>query len=188
MGSWITRTNRAKFSESREESCYPWGIREERRGIDSMTKAIRAGLGGAWIAAALCFATLSIAQQNIPAVAQNSRAYNVSREAVLEGTVLRYTPSASSKPLGAHVTLQTAAGPVDVHLGNAHLLSANHFSLAAGDSLRITGENVAYGNTTQFLARVVQKGAQSLTVRTNRGFPLSPGGKLGSSRSQVGAL
>src|SRR5471030_190533 len=80
MGSWITRTNRAKFSESREESCYPWGIREERRGIDSMTKAIRAGLGGAWIAAALCFATLSIAQQNIPAVEQNSRAYNVSRK------------------------------------------------------------------------------------------------------------
>jgi hypothetical protein len=155
-----------------------------------MKRAIRSHWQVAGIAVALCFATVSSAQsaqQKTQTVSLNNRSYDVSRETVLEGTVVRYTPSASTKPLGAHVTLQTSSGVVDVHLGNAKLLSANHFSLAAGESLRITGENLAYGTTMQFLARVVQKGNQTLAVRSNRGFPLSPGNKSGT-HAQVGAL
>jgi hypothetical protein len=76
---------------------------------------------------------------------------------------------------------------IDVHLGNAKLLEATHFSLASGDSLRIVGENVPYGSGTQFLARVIQKGNQTLTVRTVRGFPLAPSGKIGQ-RTDGGAL
>jgi hypothetical protein len=154
---------------------------------EKMTRTIRSYGVIAWMAVALCCATVSTAQQKAQAVSLNNRAYDMSRETILEGTVVRYTPSASSKPLGAHVSLQTSSGIVDVHLGNAKLLSAHHLSLVAGDALRITGENVGYGTTTQFLARVVQKGTQSLTVRSNRGFPLSPGNKPGT-HAQVGAL
>jgi hypothetical protein len=156
-------------------------------GKKTMKSAIRSCEGVAGALALLCFATLCSAQQKIQTVSLNNRSYDVSRETVLEGTVVRYTPSASTKPLGAHVTVQTSSGLVDVHLGNAKLLSANHFSLAAGESLRITGENVGYGTTMQFVARVVQKGNQTLAVRSTRGFPLSPGNKPGT-HSQVGAL
>jgi ABC-type uncharacterized transport system YnjBCD ATPase subunit len=62
---------------------------------------------------------------------------------------------------------------VDVHLGDARLLAANHFTIQNGDSLRIIGENVAYGKGTIFVARIVQKGAQALAVRSVRGIPLS---------------
>jgi long-subunit fatty acid transport protein len=151
-----------------------------------MKRAIGTCWGVAGVAALLCFATVSSAQQKTQTVSLNNRSYNVSRETVLEGTVVRYTPSATTKPLGARVTLQTSSGVVDVHLGNAKLLT-NHFSLAAGDSLRITGENLAYGTTMQFVARVMQKGNQTLAVRSNRGFPLSPGNKPGT-HAQVGAL
>ena len=111
----------------------------------------------------------------------------MSRETALEGKVLQYTPASSVAPLGAHVTVQTASGAVDVHVGNAKRLAANHLSLSSGDSVRIVGENVTYGASTQFLARVVQKGNQILEVRSTRGFPLSPIGKVGP-RTEGGAL
>ena len=111
----------------------------------------------------------------------------MSRETALTGTVIKYTESSSAPPLGAHVTLHTSSGVVDVHLGNAQLLAANHFSLSAGDSVRIVGENIASGSSLQFVARVIEKGNQSLTMRSTRGFPLSPVGNMGQ-RKEGGAL
>jgi hypothetical protein len=99
--------------------------------------------------------------------------YDAAREVTLVGTVQSYTSAAQTAPLGPHLTLQTNAGIVDVHLGDARLLAANHFNIQTGDSLRIIGENVAYGNRTQFVARIIQKGTQALQVRSIRGIPLS---------------
>lgn len=100
-------------------------------------------------------------------------AYDLRREATLTGTVQSYATAAQVAPLGAHVTLQTSGGLVDVHLGDARLLAANKFAIQSGDSLRIIGENVLYGKGRQFVARIVQKGTQVLAVRSVRGIPLS---------------
>jgi hypothetical protein len=135
----------------------------------------------------LLFGACAGAQQNARPVTQTYRAYEMSRETVLTGTVVKYTESASQGPLGAHATVQTSSGVVEVHVGNARLLDANHFSLSSGDSVRIVGENVAAGKNLQFVARIIQKGNQSLTVRSTRGFPLSPIGKL-EPRKEGGAL
>jgi hypothetical protein len=61
---------------------------------------------------------------------------------------------------------------IEVHLGDARLLAANHFSIEIGETLRIVGETLTTGNTTLFVARIVQKGTQALAVRTARGFPI----------------
>jgi hypothetical protein len=153
-----------------------------------MKRINRIGIGSAWLIGALLLSiTASAQQQKAPTVTQRMQAYDVSRESVLQGTVLTYTAVSTTAPLGAHVTVQTGSGTVDVHLGNAQLLAASHFSLSSGDSLRIVGENVAYGTGTQFLARLVQRGNQTLAVRSVRGFPLTVGGKLGP-RTEGGAL
>src|SRR5277367_4679593 len=110
------------------------------------------------------------AQQTSPA---NSPAYDSAREVTLVGTVTSYQSSVAKPPLGAHLTLNTSAGPVDVHLGDARFLNANHFQIQTGDSVRIIGENVAYSGGTQFLTRVIQKGTQALVLRSMRGTPLS---------------
>jgi hypothetical protein len=110
------------------------------------------------------------AQQQTPA---HSPAYDSAREVTLVGTVVSYHSSVDKPPLGTHLTLNTSAGPVDVHLGDARFLNANHFQIQTGDSVRIIGENVAYGGSTQFLARLIQKGAQALVLRSVRGTPLS---------------
>lgn len=137
----------------------------------------------------LCNAALA---QNKPSAGANDNlaAYDVNREVTLVGTVQTYTVSSQTPPLGPHVTLQTPSGVVDVHLGNASLLAANHFTLQSGDTLRIIGEYVAYGKGTQFVARIVQKGTQALAVRSVRGIPLSymaPRGPV-TSRTQGGVL
>lgn len=125
---------------------------------------------------ALCLS--ASAQQAKPSDAQLLRSYNATREISLVGTVVKYETSSTVPPMGAHVTLQTGSGQVDVHLGNAKVLEANHFTLNTGDNVRIVGEPMALGEGTYFAARIVQKGTQAVAVRNAKGFPLSPASTL----------
>jgi len=113
-------------------------------------------------------------------------AYDVTQETVVEGTVLSYTAESATPPIGAHFVLQTAAGAIDVHLGAASFLQANHFSLAKGDSVRVVGVSSATRQATVFLVRVIQKAGQSLVLRTAKGAPLSLAGAraLGVQKAQ----
>jgi hypothetical protein len=150
-----------------------------------MNELIRWNSLSAWLCGALLLSVSAAAQQKTQSAPQQTRAYEVSREVSLQGTVVSFTENSSTPPLGPHIVIQTASGPVDVHLGNARLLTANHFSLAAGDSVRVVGENVAYGTGTQFFARIIQKGSQTLALRSTRGFPLRPASKAGKSEAGV---
>ena len=140
-------------------------------------------------AGALVLAAGANAQQRASTTAENSRAYELRREVSLQGTVVEYRAASSTPPLGAHVTLQTASGIVDVHLGNPQLLSANHFSLATGDTVRVIGENLNGAQGTQFVARILQKGTQAIAVRSLEGIPLKPGHASGAqAQKQQGSV
>ncbi len=127
-------------------------------------------------ALALCLGAGAKAQQLPHAIVHStsSAAYDVARETVLTGKVVEYTATAKTAPLGAHITLQTGSGTVDVHAGSPKVLSANKISLQAGDSVSITGENVDFAGKTVFVARTIQKGMQSVAVRSKNGTPLRP--------------
>ena len=116
-----------------------------------------------------------------------SLAYNSTQESVFQGTVLSYTAESAEPPLGAHVVLQTSNGVVDVHLGAAAYLQANHFSLTQGDAVRVFGVSSTTRQGTIFLARVIQKGTQSLALRTPQGAPLSRAGAraMGAQKAQA---
>ena len=120
--------------------------------------------------------------------AMRSLAYDATQESVMEGTVLSYSARAATPPLGAHVLLQTASGTMDVHLGAASYLEANHFSLAKGDSVRVVGASSATRQGTIFLVRLIQKGGQSLALRTAKGAPLSFAGARALSPAQRAQL
>lgn len=126
------------------------------------------------LASTLLFALTITAQQKIQSASPRSHAYELSRETSLQGTVVSYTAASAIPPLGARVSVQTSNGLVEVHLGNAKLLEASHFTLSSGDSIRILGESVVSGASPQFVARIIQKGNQSLVLRSPRGFPLVP--------------
>jgi hypothetical protein len=108
--------------------------------------------------------------------------YDVARESVISGKVLEYSAAGKGALRGAHVTVQTSSGTVDAHLGNARMLKADHLTLEAGDSVSITGETVTYSGGTVFVARVIQKGAQSVAVRSRAGMPLSPTARSADGR------
>jgi len=136
------------------------------------TKKIRSGILALGIA--LSFSSLAHAQQVSRADVQQLRFYRMSREVFLLGTVVKFDSASTTLPMGAHVLLQTASGQVDVHLGNAKILQAAHFTLNPGDSVRIAGEPLALGDSTYFAARIVQKGMQAVAVRNTKGFLATP--------------
>lgn len=128
----------------------------------------------AMLLGALSLAVSAGAQERRGPAPQPDLFYNVSREAVVQGTVISYTAAATVAPLGPHVQIQTASGVLDVQLGDAHVLSANHLTLAAGDSIKVVGEAVPFGKTSQFVAREIEKGAQTVVLRSRRGMVLRP--------------
>jgi hypothetical protein len=106
--------------------------------------------------------------------AQQLRTYDVNRESFLLGTVAKFESASGALPMGAHLTLQTSSGPIDVHLGDAKVLRAGHLDLNPGDNVRIVGEPLSLGDSTYFAARIVQKGAQAVAVRNTKGFLTTP--------------
>jgi hypothetical protein len=148
----------------------------------------RLHLGSSIFAIALFSAPFSGAQQNQTLNSQPSSAYDVARETALQGTVVSYTAASTVPPIGPHVTIQTASGVVDVHLGNAQLLKQNGVTLASGDSVDIVGENVSFGHGPAiFFARVLRKGSQTVTLRNVKGIPLvARVGSSGKPRSIFG--
>jgi hypothetical protein len=113
--------------------------------------------------------TVNAQESQAPRAADTAH-YTVQRESNLAGTVVAYDANSKTAPFGARVTLQTAASVVEVHLGDPRLLSANHFAIRTGDALRIVGEPVNVQGAQFFVARIIQKGTQALTVRTSRGL------------------
>src|SRR5258708_18775634 len=151
-----------------------------------MTRPIRLNIFVAWLVAVLLFCVSAAAQQKAQSTAEQRRSFDVRIEVSLQGTVVSLAENSSAAPLGAHVVIQTATGQVDVHLGDARLMQTNGFTLAAGDSIRVIGEDVPYGEGSQFFARILQKGSQTLALRSTRGFPLRPVPKAG--KAEAGGL
>lgn len=106
--------------------------------------------------------------------ASSKQAYDLNREQTLVGTVVSFTASSATPPLGPRLALQTPSGVVDVHLGDARTLVANQLTIHPGDTLRIIGEEVIFAGTTQFVARILQKGTQAILMRSPHGFPIAP--------------
>jgi hypothetical protein len=120
------------------------------------------------VASALLFSLAAGAQESNKAIQRNG-GYDVSRETVLQGMVVSFAAQS-----GAHVVVQTASGTVDVHLGNAKLLKSAGIDLAAGESVRIIGENIqGIDGSSVFAARILQKGSQAVALRNTKGFPLA---------------
>jgi hypothetical protein len=124
------------------------------------------------LAGAVLFSIAGSAQQRSDSLSR-ATAYNVARETTLQGTVVSYTDDSTQPPMGAHVTVETGSGTVDVHLGPSSYLRSNHFSLAAGDWVRFVGAAIVTKEGKVFLARIAQHGTQAIAVRSPRGFLLA---------------
>ncbi len=138
-----------------------------------MKPLIRTSIRSSWLAAAVFLSITASAQQQWPSL---HAGYDPTREINLVGTVSAVVANSKTGPLGAHVIVQTSAGPVDVHVGSTKFLELNSLSLASGDNVRVIGEGFSVGPDSVFLARIVQKGTKAVAVRSPKGMPLWPAG------------
>lgn len=125
-------------------------------------------------AAILGWAGISPAQQAAvrpQAAPPRLHVYAPERETILEGVFLRYEQTDSGR-----ILLRTVNGTATADLGPAAYLAAHHFTLTAGDFVKLLGVSSTTRQGTVFLARMIQKGGESLVVRTARGAPLARSG------------
>ena len=154
---------------------YKWMVSVRAMGLEGALAvgAVVALLSGA--VAGLALSDVAEGQQ-IQQLAEHraGAAYDMARESVISGKIVQYSSASTTPPLGAHISLQTGSGTIEVHAGNAKLIQASNLSLQVGDSVSITGETVTFGNSSVFVARSIGKGSQSVTVRSKNGVPLLP--------------
>ena len=113
--------------------------------------------------------------------------YDPTQEVKVKGEVLEIKSYVCpiSGTMGGHLTLQTAEGPVEVHLGPAAFLAEYEISFAKGDKVEILGNKVTFHDRPAVLARKVTRGQNEYTLRDAKGKPLwgsRPGQKKGGSR------
>jgi len=130
------------------------------------------------VCAGVCVGSALAQRPSTNAVSAKSApgSYNIANDVSLQGTVLTFTENSQVPPIGAHVLLQTSAGNVDVHLGDARFLRISKLNITQGASVRFVGQMTTIGKNQVFLARLVQFGAQVVAVRSDHGLPLSAAG------------
>jgi len=97
------------------------------------------------------------------------------------GTVASFSGTVTA--VGAHigkrgnprtrVTIDTKAGPVELHLGPTLFLDEKKLTFAKGDSITVIGSKVKQDDGSNLvIARHVTKGVQVLELRNEEGRPL----------------
>jgi hypothetical protein len=104
--------------------------------------------------------------------------YNINKEVTLEGTIQTVVKKPTvGMALGTHLILATSKGSVDAHIGDFVFKGSNPLSVAAGQSVKVTGAMTTIKNKQIFLVRTIDTGGRLTTVRTARGFLIMPGVK-----------
>ncbi len=139
---------------------------------------------------ALCsiLAPQSFAQSQAPAAKNAPGMYDSTKEVVLNGTisgvVARPKPGL---PLGLYLTLTTTQGQLAVHLGPYYGRVAAEKGLVAGATIQVRGVSTSFAAGEIFLARTITIGGQTLTIRSQNGFPVRPAanGRRGAQGTQA---
>jgi hypothetical protein len=152
--NFFLKKSQAATDRSDPGDDFPASLRTNASEEQGMKRKVRMTIGSTALAGTILLLTAADAQQRGAVVSSRPTAYDATREKVLHGTVLSYTEDSSRPPMGAHVMVQTASGPVDAHLGPASYLRSNHFSLATGESVQLVGVSVPTKEGTVFLARI----------------------------------
>jgi hypothetical protein len=74
--------------------------------------------------------------------------------------------------MGTHLLLKTQSGPLNVMVGPSSYLAEKNFSFAKGDEISVTGSKVSFRGREELIAREIQKGGKTLTLRNQDGTPL----------------
>ncbi len=72
---------------------------------------------------------------------------------------------------GVHLTLNTAAGMISVHVGPAWYLENQDVKIAPKDRIEVKGSEITFQGEPAIIAQEIRKGNDTLTLRDANGFP-----------------
>lgn len=132
-----------------------------------------------WAIRLVGLAAVILAVSVVPLTAQASGdsrlAYNMKNEIKITGVV----SSVMDKPergmmFGSHLLVNTAAGTLDVSLGRWALTGKSAARVGVGQQVEVTGVLKTLNHRQVFLARTINTGGKTYSLRNEHGIPVSP--------------
>ncbi len=101
--------------------------------------------------------------------------YDASREVTVYGTVRSVSAGGHpGLPSGAYLTISTARGVVDAHLGRFALLGSQAVSVRPGEQVEVVGVMTAVNSSSILLVRSIHTDTTTFVVRNEHGALLFP--------------
>ena len=101
--------------------------------------------------------------------------YDITQESRLSGTVADISTKTPPNLLpGAHFTLTTPSGPLDVSLGAFAFSGKGSLHLVPGQQIELTGVSKKLQGRQVFVARLVRVGENVYAIRNSHGLPIPP--------------
>ena len=98
--------------------------------------------------------------------------YDVTKEVKVQGTIQKIDNFGTSGPVGTHITVQTAQGVVDAHLGFGAASKPEYLGIAEGQSVTLTGMMQSFGGTNVLMARILTTSNHIFVLRNEHGIPV----------------
>jgi hypothetical protein len=130
------------------------------------------GIAGLLTALLCVIFTLPLVAQPVH---QSHPYYDTSKEVTLSGTVATVlTKPSAGMPIGSHLMLDTASGPLDASLGKWALQGKGGLSVSVGQAVELTGVMKTVKDQQVFVVRTVKADGRLYTIRNKYGVPMSP--------------
>ena len=98
--------------------------------------------------------------------------YDAAAEVTVKGTVEEVKPGPGQ---GTHVMLKTADASLEIALGPTWYQTEKKYVLAKGDQIDVVGAKSTVDGRDVLIARQITKGAETMTFRDAKGFPMWSG-------------
>jgi hypothetical protein len=109
--------------------------------------------------------------------------YDASKEVTITGTVSNVVTKPTAGMIGGgHLMVATAKGTVDAHVGR-RLSGKYAIAVKSGDSVKLVGVMTTEKNSQVFLVRTAEDAGHTYTIRTEKGFLITPVAARGSSKT-----
>jgi hypothetical protein len=109
--------------------------------------------------------------QKVPTNEAATPKYDLHTETTVKGTVEELKLPQKGNEI-AHLMLKSGSGTVDVYLCPKFFFEDMGLSFSKGEEIAVTGSKVRQDDADQVLARAVEKGNDTVTLRDDKGAPV----------------
>jgi hypothetical protein len=114
---------------------------------------------------------LPASAQKAPANDAAAPKYDLHTETTVKGTVEELKVPQKGNEI-AHLMVKSGSGTIDVYLCPKSFLEDMGLSFSKGEEIAVTGSKIKQDDVDLVLARAVEKGNDTVTLRDNKGAPV----------------